>query len=73
MAEIIENIDISKIRDQELNFLFGAGASAGLFPTLATKMKDNEGNWESIETLAQYFEDSIQDDYKSLLFMYYYK
>ncbi|EPG7688571.1 hypothetical protein LL050_002122, partial [Providencia rettgeri] len=73
MAEIIDHIDIDKIRDQELCFLFGAGASSGLFPTLATEVKDEKGNWETIETLAQYFESIERFDLKTLLFMYYYE
>lgn len=69
----MSSIDISKIRDQELCFLFGAGASAGLFPTLATEVKDDEGNWDTIETLSQYFESKNRHDLKTLLFMYYYE
>ncbi|ACQ93867.1 conserved hypothetical protein [Tolumonas auensis DSM 9187] len=73
MSEIINKIDISKIYEQDLNFLFGAGASFGLFPTLATQMKDENGNYETIETLAHYFESKNKKNLNSLLFMYYYK
>ncbi|AYH06832.1 SIR2 family protein [Pectobacterium parmentieri] len=73
MAEILEKIDISDIYEQELSFLIGSGASSGIFPTLATAMKNETDQRETIETLAQYFEGKNKKELKTLLFMYYYK
>ncbi|EGQ9973185.1 hypothetical protein FWP56_06155 [Vibrio vulnificus] len=65
-------IDLNDLHDKNINYLIGAGASAGLFPTLALNMQ-TEGKWETIETLATEF-DSIDAKYlKTLLFMYYYE
>ncbi|WP_413483723.1 hypothetical protein [Shewanella baltica] len=65
-------IDLNDLHDKNINYLIGAGASAGLFPTLSLNMH-TEGKWETIETLATEF-DSIGADYlKALLFMYYYE
>lgn len=73
MAEIVDKIDITDIYEQELNFLIGSGASFGIFPTLATAMKNDTDGWETVETLAQYFEEENKQELKALLFMYYYK
>ncbi|WP_417761343.1 SIR2 family protein [Shewanella sp.] len=65
-------IDLNDLHDKNINYLIGAGASAGLFPTLALNMQ-TEGKWETIETLATEF-DAIDAKYlKTLLFMYYYE
>lgn len=65
-------IELNDLHDKNINYLIGAGASAGLFPTLALNMQ-TEGKWETIETLATEF-DSIDAKYlKTLLFMYYYE
>ena len=73
MAEVISTIEIEDIYEHELNFLIGSGASFGLFPTLATEMKIDDEQWETIETLAQYFEETGKKQLRTLLFMYYYK
>lgn len=73
MTEILEKIDITDIYEQEINFLIGSGASSGIFPTLATAMKNETAGWETVETLAQYFEEENKQELKTLLFMYYYK
>ncbi|MEX5485525.1 SIR2 family protein [Proteus mirabilis] len=52
--------------------MIGAGASAGLFPTLALNMQ-SEGKWETIETLATKFDSIDAEHLKTLLFMYYYE
>ncbi|MEQ9921118.1 SIR2 family protein [Pectobacterium brasiliense] len=73
MAETTEKIDVTDIYEQEINFLVGSGASSGIFPTLATAMKNETTGWETVETLAQYFEEENKQELKTLLFMYYYK
>jgi hypothetical protein len=65
--EHLEEIKINDIWQNNVNLLIGSGASFGLFPTLATNMKN-----ESIETLGKHFEDKNKYQLKSLLFMYYY-
>lgn len=58
------------IYDKNLNFLLGAGASFGLFPTLALKILDNNGNAHTVETLATSFDnDKVR---QTLVFMHYY-
>jgi hypothetical protein len=65
-------ISIGDIYDKDVNFLFGSGASFGLFPTLQLGMKrdDNDKNW-SLEDLATHFENS-GDARRIPLFMHYY-
>ncbi|KXO12720.1 hypothetical protein AKG98_3915 [Moritella sp. JT01] len=70
---MIDKINIADIYDKDINFLIGAGASTGLFPNLSTNMKIDEDNWESIETLAEHFDQTNKTALKTLLFMYYYK
>ena len=65
-------IDLNDLHDKNINYLIGAGASAGLFPTLALDMK-TEGKWETIETLATEFDTIGAKHLKTLLFMYYYE
>jgi hypothetical protein len=65
--EHLEEIKINDIWQNNVNLLIGSGASFGLFPTLATNMKN-----ESIETLGKHFEDEEEYQLKSLLFIYYY-
>jgi len=67
MFEPIEALDAY---NKNINILVGSGASADLFPTLALKITDGEGNEETIEKLATKF-----DEYKekrTALFMHYY-
>ena len=71
------SIPLNEIYQHKLNFLIGAGASSGLFPTLWLPLKDsdNKENNETIETLATKL-DQLGEQYKShhaLLFMYYYE
>ncbi|ELB2259387.1 TPA: hypothetical protein I7285_03095 [Vibrio parahaemolyticus] len=65
-------IDLNDLHDKNINYLIGAGASAGLFPTLALNIQ-TEGKWETIETLATEFDSIGADHLKALLFMYYYE
>lgn len=71
------SIPLNEIYQHKLNFLIGAGASSGLFPTLwlALKDSDNREKEETIETLATKLEH-LGESYKhhhTLLFMYYYQ
>lgn len=60
-------IPLNEIYQHKLNFLIGAGASSGLFPTLWLPLKDSddEKKNETIETLATKL-DQLGDQYKSL-------
>lgn len=62
---------IADIYDKNLNFLFGSGASHGLFPTLALNIKDGDESL-TIESLATIFKERGDDDNYTLLFMHYY-
>lgn len=63
--------NLNDIYDKNINFLIGAGASFGLFPTLALNIKDDAGTNQTIETLATQL--SNDDSLKTFLFMHYYK
>lgn len=65
-------IDLNDLHDKNINYLIGAGASAGLFPTLALRIQ-TDGKWETVETLATEFDSIGADHLKALLFMYYYE
>jgi hypothetical protein len=67
MFEPIEALDTY---NKNINILIGSGASADLFPTLALEIKDQKGEWETIETLATKFETS--SNMRTALFMHYY-
>ncbi|WFU04502.1 SIR2 family protein (plasmid) [Rhizobium sp. CB3171] len=68
MAKINRN----EIFDKNLNFLIGSGASYGLLPTLALKIKDStSGEAHTIETLATKFESA--PNIKALVFSWYAK
>lgn len=66
-------IKVEDVYDSHLNFLIGSGASFGLFPTLALKVKDANGHAQTIETLATHFDQQKDFDRHSLLFMHYYR
>jgi len=66
-------ISPSDVYDKDLNFLFGSGASFGLFPTLALNIKKNEqGTSWTLEELATHFETTKDARYIPL-FMHYYQ
>ena len=67
-----ETISPSDVYDKDLNFLFGSGASFGLFPTLALGVQTDAGKGWSLEDLATHFENT-GDDRLIPLFMYYYR
>lgn len=65
-------ISPSDVYDKDLNFLFGSGASFGLFPTLALGIRrEGEKSW-SLEELASHF-DNTNDARLVPLFMHYYR
>lgn len=69
-----QQIKLEAIYDKNINFLIGAGASYGLLPTLALKMK-NESQFHTIETLATEIEKSKNNNksrLNALLFMHYF-
>ena len=68
----VTKIDLNDLHDKNINYLIGAGASAGLFPTLALNLQ-TEGELETIETLATKFDEEETEYLKTLLFMYYYE
>lgn len=68
MNETISPVDVY---DKDLNFLFGSGASFGLFPTLSLGIKNDAGQSWSLEDLATHFESS-SDPRRIPLFMHYY-
>lgn len=63
------------VYEQNLNFLFGAGASFGFLPTLALKLQMENGDSYTFETLAKELEESegSRGELYTLLFMYYYQ
>lgn len=71
----INHIKLDDIYDKNLNFIFGSGASAGLFPTLYLKIKNGEFG-HTVETLATQIDNSgsaQKNRLKALLFMHYFK
>lgn len=68
-----ERIKLEEIYDKNINFLIGSGASVGLLPTLALRVKDEGGNTFTIETLSTRLKDEEKLEVDTLLFMHYYK
>jgi hypothetical protein len=66
-------IKIEDIYDSNVNFLIGSGASYGLFPTLALRIKDEAEVAQTIETLSTRFEKAKDTQRHALLFMHYYR
>lgn len=64
-------ISINEIYEQDINFLFGSGASSGLFPTLQLGVQRDDGTSWTLEELATHFEET-DDRRKIPLFMHYY-
>lgn len=69
--EVQETISASDVYDKDLSFFFGAGASSGLFPTLALQIKNEQGTAWTLEELATHFEARGDQRYIPL-FMHYY-
>jgi len=68
-----DSVSLHELYDKNIIFLFGSGASHGLFPTLALEIKGEDGADQTVETLASHFESIKDEDRKALLFMHYYK
>jgi hypothetical protein len=66
-------IKVDEIYDSNVNFLIGAGASFGMFPTLELRIKDAQGQAQTIETLATRFDQAGDQQRHTLLFMHYYR
>ena len=71
----MESIPLNDIYQHKLNFLIGAGASNGLFPTLWLSLKNSDDNTkeETIETLATKLDQAGERKLHTLLFMHYYQ
>lgn len=68
-----EKFNLYSVYEQNLNFLFGAGASYGFLPTLALSLKDADEIPYTFETLAKELDKDSTRNLYSLLFMYYFK
>jgi hypothetical protein len=53
--------------------VLGAGASWGLFPTLALQVKAEDGATMTVESLATHYKKGREDSSYTALFMHYYK
>lgn len=68
-----DKFNLYDVYEQNLNFLFGAGASFGFLPTLALNIKDANGQPYTFETLAKELDKESTDNLYTLLFMHYFK
>src|SRR5688572_20634049 len=68
-----DKFNLYDVYEQNLNFLFGAGASYGFLPTLALNIKDAEGEPYTFETLAKELDRNSTRNLYTLLFMHYFK
>lgn len=68
-----DKFNLYDIYEQNLNFLFGAGASYGFLPTLRLSIGNGEGNSHTFETLAKELDKQDTHHLYTLLFMYYFK
>lgn len=69
-------IKLDEIYQQNINFLFGSGASADSLPTLSVKAKKSDGKNHTIETISNQIGDANDDEtirLRALLFMHYYR
>lgn len=68
-----DKFNLYDVYEQNLNFLFGSGASFGFLPTLALQIKDANGNPYTFETLAKELEHKSFHRLYPMLFMHYFK
>lgn len=68
-----DKFNLYDVYEQNLNFLFGAGASYGFLPTLALSINDAEGKPYTFETLAKELDKDGTRHLYTLLFMHYFK
>lgn len=67
-----DSIKLVDVYDKNLNFLIGSGASVGLFPTLALKIRNAEGQPCTVETLATWLQREKKEAAHDFLFLHYY-
>jgi len=70
---MLDKFNLYDIYEQNLNFLFGAGASYGFLPTLALRIRNQLGEAYTFETLAKDLEKHRHEKLYALLFMLYYQ
>lgn len=68
-----DKFNLYDVYEQNLNFLFGAGASYGFLPTLALSITDADGEPYTFETLAKELQKEKTHHLYTLLFMHYFK
>lgn len=68
-----DKFNLYDIYEQNLNFLFGAGASYGFLPTLALNIRNAEKHQYTFETLAKELDKDKTKNLYTLLFMHYFK
>jgi len=68
-----DKFNLYDVYEQNLNFLFGAGASFGFLPTLALNIKNKEGESYTFETLAKELDQESTSPLYTLLFMHYFR
>ncbi|MFQ3787153.1 hypothetical protein [Halomonas sp. A29] len=68
-----DKFNLYDVYEQNLNFLFGAGASYGFLPTLILNIKNGEGCSHTFETLAKELDKNSTRHLYTLLFMHYFK
>ena len=68
-----QHFTLSDIYDKNLQIVLGAGASYGLFPTLALQVKADDGTRMTVESLATHYVKGREDPSYTALFMHYYK
>lgn len=73
VLKVTNKIDITEIYDKNLNFLIGAGASSGLFPTLSIALEEWKYSFEELYQEISKLNDDNSEASKSLLFMHYYQ
>ena len=68
-----DKFNLYDVYEQNLNFLFGAGASYGFLPTLSLSIRNSEGDSHTFETLAKELDKESTRHLYTLLFMHYFK
>src|SRR5690554_2827654 len=68
-----DKFNLYDVYEQNLNFLFGAGASYGFLPTLSLSIGNGEGGSHTFETLAKELDKESTRHLYTLLFMHYFK
>lgn len=69
---MLDKFNLYDVYEQNLNFLFGAGASYGFLPTLALNIRNDKGHPYTFETLAKELDKESTSHLYTLLFMHYF-